>query len=205
MQNFNNTIMPLKNSAPYPDFDPDNVLIFDGMFPDYLVEEHEAQMLMYQWEYGHSTDATKPYDKFFGRQIFHRAQGGNQAPAPPCVNNLTSLIASVIAPNIDKEANYLGLYRISANGQTPNMIAGAHKDTTERNNFWTAVYMVNAADGDLVFYNDAGEEKDRAEYKKGRTVVFPSGYMHEAEPPVNTKWRITLGIMFEIETNRQYK
>lgn len=203
MQNYTNTIVPLKANKPYPKFNPDNVLIFDDMFPKYLAEEHEVQLLMYHWEYGHLTDATKPYDKFFGRQIFHRLQGGNQAPSPPFINNLTALISNFIAYHIDKDANYLGLYRISANGQTPGMIAGAHVDTNERNNFWTAVYMVNDSDGDLVFHQD-GNEAERVEFKKGRMVVFPSGYLHEAEPPSKSKWRMTIGIMFELTTDRQY-
>ena len=205
MQNFtNNTIVPLKPVKPYPKFDPNNVLIFDDMFPRYLVEEHEVQMLMYHWEYGHFTDSTKPYDKFFGRQIFHRLQGGNQSPAPPLINNLNALISNFIVHHIDKDAQFLGFYRISANGQTPNMIAGAHVDTTERNHFWTAVYMVNEGDGDLIFYS-GDKEAERVEFKKGRTVVFPSGYMHEALPPTKTKWRITIGIMFELATERQYQ
>jgi hypothetical protein len=202
MQPINNTITPLKSNKPYPKFNPDNVLIFDDMFPPYLQDEHEVQMLMYHWEYGHFTDHTKPYDKFFGRQMFHRAQGGSQAQTPPFINNLTSLLSSVICHLIDPDAQYLGLYRISANGQTPGMIAGVHVDTKERNGFWTAVYMVNDGDGDLVFYDENNIEKDRAVFKKGRLVVFPSGYMHEALPPTNTKWRVTIGIMFEISTNK---
>lgn len=203
MHNFNTPIVPLKSTKPYPKFNPNNVLIFDDMFPQYLIEEHEVQMLMYHWEYGHFTDSNKPYDKFFGRQIFHRLQGGNQAPSMPFINNLTALISSFISYHIDSEAKYLGLYRISANGQTPGMIAGAHVDTTDRNHYWTAVYMASG-DGDLVFYDD-GKEVDRVEFKKGRLAVFPSGYMHEALPPTETKWRMTIGIMFEIDTERQFK
>jgi hypothetical protein len=67
--------------------------------------------------------------------------------------------------------------------------------------------MSNEADGDLTFYkHDTDRVKtDSIEYKKGRIVIFPSGYAHEAQPPSKTKWRTTIAVMFDLDTKKQYE
>jgi hypothetical protein len=86
------------------------------------------------------------------------------------------------------------------------MKAGIHVDTKERNTFWTAVYMVNDSDGDLAFYKNDSDRTlvDSVPFKTGRIVIFPSGYVHEGKPPVTKKWRVTVGVMFDLNTNKQY-
>jgi hypothetical protein len=66
--------------------------------------------------------------------------------------------------------------------------------------------MANISDGALTFYtnNTDNIKTDSVEFVPGRIVVFPSGYTHEAEAPVQSKWRVTIGIMFDLDTRRQY-
>ena len=202
MQNF----VPLTKLEKYPDYNSSNIFVHDEIFPKYLEDEHEYQMQLEKWEYGHMTDSSNPdYKPFFGRQLFHRKLN-YQEPFPLIVNNLISALHRVLIWQIDPKGEWMGLYRVSFNGQVKGMTAGLHVDTTERNNFWTAVYFVNNADGDLQFYNNREEKvpTDKVEFKKGRIVMFPSGYAHNALAPETSDWRISIGIMFDFKTDRQY-
>ena len=199
---------PLKNIDPYPEYNSDNIFVFDDCFPEYLVADGEYQIGITQWEYGHYTDIENTSnDLFFGRQLFHALQGGMQAQFPPIVSNFVALLEQVLSKQIDPTATWNGIYRVSLNGQTPNQRAGIHVDTKECNTLWTAIYMSNTADGDLTFYkHDLDRTKtDSIEYKKGRIVIFPSGYPHEAQPPAATKWRTTVAVMFDLSTKKQYE
>jgi len=199
--------MPLTSSVPYPEYNSNNIMVFDDYLPQYLVNDGIHQLSLMQWEYGHVTDANNlENDVFFGRQLYHKLQGGVQAQFPAIVSNLTAAIERIIAPQIDPNATFQGIYRISANGYTQNMKVGPHIDTRECNTLWTAVYMANISDGALTFYtnNTDNIKTDSVEFVPGRIVVFPSGYTHEAEAPVQSKWRVTIGIMFDLDTRRQY-
>lgn len=200
--------VPLKNTTPYPEYNSSNIFVFDDCFPTFLFDDGVYQLGITQWEYGHMTDSSNPEnDMFFGRQLFHALQGGQQAPYPPIVSNFIALVERVLCKQIDPTANWQGIYRVSLNGQTQGMKAGVHVDTRERNTFWTAVYMANYSDGDLSFYKSDTDRipTDSIEFRPGRIVIFPSGYAHEAKPPVNTKWRVTAAIMFDLDTKKQYE
>jgi len=195
------------SSEKYPDYNSDNIFVFDEIFPKWMEDDHEYQMLLEKWEYGHLTDSSVPDRKpFFGRQLFHK-QLNYSEQFTPVVNNIISALARGICPMIDSEGAWEDLYRVSFNGQLTGMEAGLHCDTQERNHLWTAVYFVNEADGDLQFYvsKDDQTPTDKVEFKKGRFVVFPSGYAHNALAPEKSDWRITIAIMFEFNTERQYK
>ena len=200
--------IPLVKQEPYPEYNSSNIFVFDDCFPNYLVQEGIFQMGIFQWEYGHMTDHTnKDNDLFFGKQLFHKLQGGHQGQFPPIVANIIALIEHVLSKQIDPDAEWRGIYRVSCNGQTQNMKAGIHVDTKERNSFWTAVYMANEADGPLQFYKHDNDRTptDSVDFKLGRIVIFPAGYAHEALPPVSSKWRVTIAVMFDLDTKRQYQ
>ena len=198
---------PLIKQEPYPEYNSNNVFVFDDCFPPYLVADGEFQIGITQWEYGHYTDINNPAnDLFFGRQLFHTLQGGYQAQFPPVASNLIALLQEVLSKQIDTNAEWQGIYRVSLNGQTPGQHAGIHVDTKECNTLWTAIYMSNKGDGDLTFYKSDTDrtQTNSIEYKQGRIIIFPSGYAHEAQPPTKTKWRTTVAVMFDLKTKRQY-
>jgi len=202
------TMIPLSQlKQSYPDYCSSNIFVYDDVFPAWQVADHARQLQLIQWEYGHMTDATKlgEYDRFFGRQLFHLAQNHSEN-MPPVVTNIAAAIEGALCHNIDKDGEFRGIYRVSLNGQTKGMRPGPHVDTVEKNYHWTAVYFANEADGDLQFYDNIKDlnPTDCVDFKLGRIVIFPSGYAHEALAPT-TPWRVSIGIMFEHKTDRQYK
>lgn len=203
-----NTMIPLSSlKEAYPNYCSSNIFVYDDVFPLWQVADHERQTNFIQWEYGHMTDSTKldKNDRFFGRQLFHLAQNHQEA-MPAMVTNVCAAIEGVLCRNIDSEGEFRGIYRVSLNGQTKGMRPGEHVDTVEKNYHWTAVYFANDSDGGLQFYDNIKDlnPTDIVDYKKGRIVIFPSGYAHEALAPT-TPWRVSVGIMFEYKTDRQYK
>jgi len=203
-----NTMIPLSSlKESYPDYCSSNIFVYDDVFPKWLEYDHERQLQLTKWEYGHITDANKldKNDRFFGKQLFHLAQN-HQEPLPAVVTNICAAIEGALAPNIDSDGEFRGIYRVSLNGQTKGMRPGAHIDTVERNSHWTAVYFANESDGGLQFYDNITNlnPTDCVDFQRGRIVIFPSGYAHEALAPT-TPWRVSIGIMFEYKTDRQYK
>lgn len=77
-----------------------------------------------------------------------------------------------------------------------------HIDSTE--NMKTLLYYVNDSDGDTVFYNeyypaDKVTEQQRAKHSQGTAVIFDSNQYHASSCPVNTKIRLTINCVLEIE------
>lgn len=72
------------------------------------------------------------------------------------------------------------------------------------NNRKTLLYYVNDSDGDTVFYNeyypsDKVTEQQRVKHSQGTAVIFNSNQYHASSCPVNTKSRLTINCVLEIE------
>jgi hypothetical protein len=72
------------------------------------------------------------------------------------------------------------------------------------NNRKTMLYYVNDSDGDTVFYNeyypsDKVTEQQRVKHSQGTAVIFNSNQYHASSCPVNTKSRLTINCVLEIE------
>jgi hypothetical protein len=68
----------------------------------------------------------------------------------------------------------------------------------------TLLYYVNESDGDTVFYNeyypsDKVTEQQRVKHSQGTAVIFDSNQYHSSSCPVNTKTRLTINCVLEIE------
>jgi len=77
-----------------------------------------------------------------------------------------------------------------------------HIDSIE--NRKTLLYYVNDSDGDTVFYNefypfDKVTEQQRVKHSQGTAVIFNSNQYHASSCPVNTKLRLTINCVLEIE------
>lgn len=78
-----------------------------------------------------------------------------------------------------------------------NMI---HIDTDQEDGkeFNSAIFYLNDADGDTVFFDKNKKETFRCSPKKGRVVFFSSHMLHRATPPIQNERRV---INFVLETN----
>ena len=77
-----------------------------------------------------------------------------------------------------------------------------HIDSIE--NRKTLLYYVNDSDGDTIFYNEyypsnKVTEQQKVKHSQGTAVIFDSNQYHASCCPVNTKIRLTINCVLEIE------
>ena len=77
----------------------------------------------------------------------------------------------------------------------------AHMDDDINEDSWTLIYYVNDSNGDTIFYKDKNSDKEtyRVKYKRGKMVLFPSSFVHQALAP-SEEWRVSIGMMFKLKT-----
>jgi hypothetical protein len=100
------------------------------------------------------------------------------------------------------DADIKNLLRIRLNATFKSSPVYPHEDSPKiLTDVWTVVYYINDSDGGTSFYHDKGHTlATTVDYKKGRAVIFPSSYYHNACTPVDHHVRITAGLMYKIDT-----
>jgi hypothetical protein len=162
---------------------------YDHPLPHWLEQTAQSQFYRYPMEYGHRTTATGP--EFFGRTIYNRTSGVQESP-PPFIQNLCDYIRLDLVSRLDPQAEFIEFERVVVNGQTGGMAPGPHADYDHDPRYWTAVYFLQGHSGDLKFYQPEGDTL--VPFQPHRMAVFNSGIVHEALPPVEGDWRMTIGI-----------
>ena len=156
--------------------------LIDGLSP-FLIEGKQAQewyctKILFQ-------DKLTPWDPAKGiTKILHEA----------CTK--TSIFRAI------PDADVTMCLRIRLNGTFKSAPLYPHEDgPTGYPNTWTIVYYINDSDGGTCFYHDEGYTlAHTVPYKKGRAVIFPAEFYHNAESPVDHNVRITAGLMYVINS-----
>lgn len=174
---------------------------FDEFLPSWLVKSGELQFKTFGFEYGHHASTLDDGEPFFGKMLYLREDGLNRT-GPGIVNNIVDYLTLELLPQIDNRGKFKELQRIAVNGQLPGQNPKAHIDTESSPHLWTLVYYVSGNSGDTVFYQSLKNRQEihRCKFKKGKAVLFPSPYCHQAEGP-DSGWRVSLGVTFEWHTD----
>jgi hypothetical protein len=183
-----------------------HIYVFDNFFPDWLVGIIDSRMQAEPWWLGHYGDATDPNQSpIFGCDY---VAAGNPTK-PGYSSGKIPFVAQVVEDAIQRELpnripgwQYKSTWRIRANGQLPGQQTGEHADGTGFGH-WSVVYHINDSDGPTTFFATNLKTKERAirevEFKKGRLILFPSYYWHQAYAPTKN-WRMTYGFVVIAKT-----
>lgn len=167
------------------------IKVYDNPLPRWIELTADDQFERLPMEYGHRTTSSGP--EFFGRTIYNRTSGVRETPLP-FVQNLCDYVRHQLITELDPHAEFIEFERVVVNGQTGGMAPGAHADYDHDPRYWTAVYFLRGRSGDLVFYNREGLIDQQVAFQPHRMAVFNSGIVHEALPPIQGDWRMSIGI-----------
>ena len=78
----------------------------------------------------------------------------------------------------------------------PNTYFTPHIDCRDAKVFTTAIYYVNDADGDTLFFDKSGKITDRVTPKKGSLVYFDGHTMHAGQAPSKSPYRCLINFNF---------
>ena len=183
-----------------------HIYVIDDFFPDWLVSVIDSRMQSEPWYLGHYGDATDPnQNPIFGCDYKAMGQltkpGYSSGTMPYVVKMFEDAIQVELAKKVPGW-KYSSTWRIRANGQAIGQETGAHADGTGYGH-WSIVYHINDSDGPTAFFKTNLETKQREaneiEFKKGRLILFPSYYWHQAYAPTNN-WRMTFGFVVIAKT-----
>tara|TARA_Y100000004_G_C8766959_1_gene349052 strand:+ start:59 stop:667 length:609 start_codon:yes stop_codon:yes gene_type:complete len=73
-----------------------------------------------------------------------------------------------------------------------------HKDHDDEN-MYSLLYYVNDSDGDTLFFEENGKEKNRVSPKRNRATLYKSSEFHAASNPVEHTTRIVINFKFFME------
>lgn len=179
-------------------FDRSLVFEFDKCLPQWLVNIGEKSFYRFPFEYNHHV-YDNDHRPFFGNMLYSPERGVSP-DTPPFVTILVEYIQEELFNKIDKNFNS-ELKRIIVNGQTSVNMPAAHMDDDINEDSWTLIYYVNDSNGDTIFYKDKNSDKEtyRVKYKRGKMVLFPSSFVHQALAP-SEEWRVSIGMMFKLKT-----
>jgi hypothetical protein len=188
-----------------------NINVIEEFMPKEYQDLLEAVML---------TDGSIPYSYNSSTTYDHsKYKDKNTKDAPQFIHAFMNngLICSqkwdIVSPLpyylMAKIGTTLKLVRLKANITMPlsvfkeNEYYPPHKDYSEPNGI-TAIYYVNDADGDTIFFEEPEEivtqgsfkEIFRCTPKKGSLVYFDNNILHCGEPPKTSKARVLFNINF---------
>lgn len=176
----------------------DYVYAIDNAVPEWMIKSLEEQFYRVPMEWNHySTPASKP---FFGRTFYNNRTGQNEQ-APYGVYALFDLIKYHVIKAVDPEAEFVDLMRINLNGYPRGFGGSRHVDYDDDVRIWSVVYFLNDSDGDTRFWKAPGSPEIviDAGNVKGRLLMFPACYDHEALAP-NKDLRLTLNFCFRMNS-----
>lgn len=157
----------------------DYIFAIDNAVPEWLQKSIDNQFYRIPMEFNHySHPGARP---FFGRTFYNNRTGQNEQ-APWAVYALLDLIKYQVLPAVDSTAEFLNLLRINLNGYPATYAGSRHVDYDDDVRIWSILYYVNDSDGPTRFYKKVGDPTPAidAEAKKGRLLMFPSCYDHQA-------------------------
>jgi SM-20-related protein len=163
----------------------DHVIVSDDLVPAELQSFLSALVGSAIWSYGWKSSSRNDRFAFWHA---HGAGGGAES-RNDCEPGL--LLRKDLAPIVQlwellKRGPLCGhrLLRAYANGHTYGAEGYPHRDSSDRENYWTTVYFAHevwhaAWAGELVFFNQDYDEIVYAVFPRpGRVVIFPGGTPH---------------------------
>lgn len=178
------------------DADPEKILVFDNVLPDWIVKWGEESMADFDWRY--DTRSYPTGNVFFGKTLLDSFT--DCRPFPPIVQ-----LVLIGFENYLKENNWdmeiVNCTKILVNGQLPCTPGDPHCDTFMED-YWTLVYYCNDSSGNTEFYKNQEDLTlvKSVEFKQGRIVLFPSFYNHKGCVP-EKGLRITFGMQLHIKSS----
>lgn len=190
--------------------DVNKIIVVDDIFPKWLQDSIDEQVKKYSgWkisdvfsEFIVDKDTNKRGEEWFCTKVLYQFQA---EPWDDC-NGLTALFNDCFTRDaIFKaipDASIKKLVRIRLNGTFKNLPVYPHDDCSQdQTTVWTVVYYLNDSDGGTNFYHDNGHTLAKTvPFKKGSAVFFPSVYFHQAQQPVDHNVRITMALMYVIDS-----
>ena len=187
--------------------DIDKIFVLDDFLPTWLQDSIDQRLKDYKgWKI---SNVLSPYQvnseqgqEWFCTRVLYEA---NREPWDDAGGITTLLNEYCTREGIFRalpDAQIKSLLRIRLNGTFKQIEVYPHEDANpEDTDLWTIIYYVNESDGGTKFYHDEGHTLAKTvPYKKGRAVMFPAPYYHNAETPVDHNVRISAALMYAIDS-----
>jgi len=187
--------------------DIDKIFVLDDFLPTWLQDSFDQRLKDYKgWKI---SNVLSPYmvngeqgQEWFCTRVLYE---NNREPWDDAGGITTLLNEYCTREGIFRalpDAQIKSLLRIRLNGTFKNITVYPHEDANpDETDLWTIIYYVNESDGGTKFYHDEGHTLAKTvPYKRGRAVMFPALYYHNAETPVDHNVRITAALMYAIES-----
>lgn len=169
------------------------VYVTDDLVSKQLADLVASNFRHFLWEYGNVGSPESPM--FFGRVLYHK-DGNINVPHDPNIDIIVNEGRAFLKERLHHVKDVV-LHRILVNGQLPGMIAAPHIDWETPDMATMVYYVSNSEGGGTQMFDANGNKADFVNFKQGRSVFFPSMFLHEGVAPVSG-WRISLGIMFRL-------
>lgn len=189
--------------------DVDKIFVLDDFLPSWLQDSLDQRLKDYKgWKI---SNVLSPFivngeqgKECFCTKVLYEA---NREPWDDAGGITTLLNEYCTREGIFKalpDAQIKALLRVRLNGTFKLLPVYPHEDANpDDKDIWTIIYYVNDSDGGTNFYHDKGDTLAKTvSYKKGRAVMFPAPYYHNAETPVDHSTRITAALMYAIESSK---
>ena len=192
--------------------DKDNIIVFDDLVPDWLIDQIEAVIPHMPLRFGHRglgyDEGYNTFSEQWTRDIQHGATVNHTkflVDMPWELKALWTAIHHKKTNLFKKIEGDLQLNQVQINLTTEEHYGGLHTDApddaTQMNMpGWipshTLVYFLQGDTGMEFWESRDGKSVHTVDWKKGRCVVFPSSYLHKGLPPKNTSPRATIGFIF---------
>jgi|TARA_B110000438_G_scaffold30499_1_gene29796 hypothetical protein len=192
--------------------DKDNILVFDDLIPDWLMDQIEAVVPHMPLKFGHRGLGYDEGYNTFSEQWTRDVQHGVTVSHTNFLANMPWELKALWTvvhykkPNLFKKIEGdLQLNQVQINLSTEEHYGGLHTDAPDDTNQmtmpgWipshTLVFFLQGDTGMEFWSSRNGELIHTVDWKKGRCVVFPSSYPHKGLPPIDVSPRVTIGFIF---------
>ena len=192
--------------------DKDNILVFDDLIPDWLMDQIEAVVPHMPLKFGHRGLGYDEGYNTFSEQWTRDVQHGVTVSHTNFLANMPWELKALWTvvhykkPNLFKKIEGdLQLNQVQINLSTEEHYGGLHTDAPDDTNQmtmpgWipshTLVFFLQGDTGMEFWSSRNGELIHTVDWKKGRCVVFPSSYPHKGLPPKDISPRATIGFIF---------
>ncbi len=189
-----------------------NILVFDDLVPDWLIDQIEAVIPHMPLRFGHRglgyDEGYNTFSEQWTRDIQHGATVNHTkflVDMPWELKALWTIIHHKKTNLFKNLQDDLQLNQVQINLTTEEHYGGLHPDAPDDTTQmdmpgWipshTLVYFLQGDTG-LEFWSDRNNgPTHNVDWKKSRCVVFPSSYLHKGLPPKNVSPRATIGFIF---------